>query len=328
MGKAEDLRLQKLIDEESIYNVSVEEIQTQEELEEEHFKEMFPDFEQDFADLDLQDTPKTQDGSTIPVKHSKSSNLFLFDSKKAVEIAMMFQNMASSFVHQPEFDIQAKWSKAFQSSFNAATAYVNLEKHIPNSHVDEIALAGFLFMSQVRINQIEIPLELGNSVVYDFYNDPNVNQAQHIKPVLLKYENALNKALSNWPEHTVLLNLSMICKRVISFPCTSPIMKLLVGLELLLVKSEDWESYSSKEFSLKAELADIVTLIVQWRKLELETWRELLAIEMKKCSENVAMQWFHLWKVIMGSFFSEIKVNLLLTRIPIWTRYPKVWSRF
>jgi midasin len=85
-------------------------------------------------------------------------------------------------------------------------------------------------------------------------------------------------------------------------------MKLLLGLELLLIKSHDWEAYSSKEYSLKNELDQIIKLIVSWRKLELETWRELLEIESRKCSEVVSSQWFHLWKIIIRALQSELDV--------------------
>lgn len=87
-----------------------------------------------------------------------------------------------------------------------------------------------------------------------------------VREVLLSYNRSLDKALKNWPEHDVLQNLSSICQKIISFPITSPIIKLLVGLEILLVKSDDWERYASKEFSLRSELNQLIGLIIQWRK--------------------------------------------------------------
>jgi midasin len=150
-------------------------------------------------------------------------------------------------------------------------------------------------------------IDLNKEFPYDFYNDPNIAEAVSIKPVLLKYENALKIALSNWPEHAVLLNLQTICKKVMSFSVTSPIMKLLLGLELLLVKSDDWEAYTSKQFSLKEPISDIVKLIVKWRKFELETWKDLLAIEDRKCEEKIGSQWFHLWKIINGALSTKMQ---------------------
>jgi midasin len=134
--------------------------------------------------------------------------------------------------------------------------------------------------------------------IYDFYKHPNIPQARQVREVLLSYNRSLDKALKNWPEHDVLQNLSSICQKIISFPITSPIIKLLVGLEILLVKSDDWERYASKEFSLRSELNQLIGLIIQWRKLELESWRDLLNIEASKATEKVSGQWFHLWKII------------------------------
>lgn len=61
-----------------------------------------------------------------------------------------------------------------------------------------------------------------------------------------------------------------------SFSLDAPLMKFLVGLELLLKTSQEWEVNAASHVSLHESLTDITKLIIRWRKLELETWPQLL----------------------------------------------------
>jgi midasin len=311
---AEELRLQKIEEEASLYRVRKEVIMTEEEEEELELKNLFPDYDEDFKDLeDEEDNREEAVFKNLPAKEVS------YDGKKANDIAVLFSRLCEPYSAEKSFD--SIWARNYQRNFSSAVDFVAAEKHIPSSFVDEVGRSGFLYMSRHRINSIEKPVELGTKEVYDFYTDPNIYEARKIFPVILKYETTLKKALIEWPEHTVLLKLQEICRRIISFPSTSPVMKLLMGLELLLLKSEDWQKYTSKEYSLKVELDEIVKLIVNWRKLELETWKELLEIESRKCSQLVSMEWFALWKLVNGALSEvdeEIDVetqNIVLQRL-------------
>jgi len=50
--------------------------------------------------------------------------------------------------------------------------------------------------------------------------------------------NTLHLYLREWPKHPVLTNLILIIKRILSFSITSPLMKFITGLELLLSKAQ------------------------------------------------------------------------------------------
>ena len=55
-------------------------------------------------------------------------------------------------------------------------------------------------------------------------------------------------------------------------------MKLLTGMELLLEKLDEWDAYSSKKLnSCHEETQHIKQLIIRYRKLQILSWRNLLA---------------------------------------------------
>ncbi|KAJ3272914.1 hypothetical protein HDV01_005111 [Terramyces sp. JEL0728] len=288
---AEEQRLSKLEQDQSLYKARLNEFQTSDEFDDEEFRKLFPDFQQEFADLDVD--PNGQDhlpATVAPVIYS------VFNEKVNWNICNLFDKLNRS----DEQNFETLWKSSYENCFNCAVALAQQYNVVAPPEIDSLCRTGLLYVTKNHIDKIKYPMIQGAGQLYDFYNDPNVHQASKLKPVILSYEAALNKALQQWPAHAVLVNLALICRRILSFPVTSPIMKLLTGLELLLVKSADWENYSSKEYSLKSELMEVTNLIIQWRKLELETWRELLEIENRKCSERASSHWFHLWKIITG----------------------------
>jgi midasin len=59
-------------------------------------------------------------------------------------------------------------------------------------------------------------------------------------------------------------------------------MRFLSGLELLLGTAQDWESSAHAGVSLATSLADITDIVIAWRKLELQCWKNLLQITQER----------------------------------------------
>jgi len=58
---------------------------------------------------------------------------------------------------------------------------------------------------------------------------------------------------------------------------TTPLMKLLTGVELLLEKLDEWQPYASKKLnSCHEEMNLIKQLIIRYRKIQILSWRNLL----------------------------------------------------
>ncbi|TPX46650.1 hypothetical protein SeMB42_g02317 [Synchytrium endobioticum] len=133
----------------------------------------------------------------------------------------------------------------------------------------------------------------------DFYRDSNpVELAGALMPVLTHFQTRVLELLSKYPEHSVLQNLADICSRLANLPMSTPIPRILNGLQIMLMKANDWESYSSRELSLKSVMGELTQLIIQWRKLELSSWMQLLTIEESRTAEASEMFWIHLYTLI------------------------------
>jgi midasin len=297
--KSEEQRKAKELEEASLYKVQAHTFETEEEFDEAEMKKMFPDFEEDFADID----PAVKER---PINERDLKNEVIinaFDSETVKRIRICFGSFIASLVNKNAEVFDAQWKSAYMSAFDAAVNFQN-KCHCKLSLLsEESAQEGFLVASKVRSDSIE-KSECAFKI-YDFYNDENIPETCRLRSILIEYDEKIQVCLDQWPEHAVLLGLRVICQRIVSFSVTSPIMKLLTGLELLLTKSEDWEKYASKEYSLKFVLNQIVALIVSWRKLELNSWKELLEIESEKAHQQIDTLWFHLWRTIYHAVENE-----------------------
>lgn len=134
---------------------------------------------------------------------------------------------------------------------------------------------------------------------YNFYLDANVEASAAAIAPLSDLKNRINGLLELWRDHAVLLELNQICERVASFPISSPVMKFLTGFELLLRKCDEWESYASRDVSIKSQMERVTETIVQWRRHELQSWKELLRWEEHKCAVGSAKLWPHLYRNLL-----------------------------
>jgi midasin (ATPase involved in ribosome maturation) len=135
--------------------------------------------------------------------------------------------------------------------------------------------------------------------LYDFYSNPDVEEANLVVSSVRKFAARLKLLLSEFPDHHVLQHLNSFCEKIVKLPIGTPIMKLLNGIEILLQKSQDWESYAHKNVSLSTEIANISSCIVRLRKKELYSWKDIFAIERRKSSVKAAKLWVNLWDMII-----------------------------
>nr|KAJ3422092.1 hypothetical protein HK105_001196 [Polyrhizophydium stewartii] len=332
---AEKQRQREEQEKESIYVMQTTAILTDDEREEQEFRERFPDFFDTFADLVpadvLNDAPGAKDAKDAesdaakPKQAASPPQLPAFDDARMSRVAESHSAAIKAASAPDPSKFAKQWSAAFQASLSAAVSVCSLDGIAVPPSMDQVGRLGFVFASSAHLARFS-----GNDIstleTYDFYNDSNVAEAQQIQPLLMRFDTRMNELLAQWPDHDVLIHLSTICRRIASFPVVSPLMKLLTGLELLLTHSQDWEAYASKEVSLKAQLDEIVALIVRWRRLELNTWRQLLALEDRRSSAKAGKLWFHLWRTILGILRNpapaEVRSNAQLAIYEDRTRDP------
>ncbi|KAJ3035683.1 AAA ATPase midasin [Rhizophlyctis rosea] len=307
---AEEERLEKLRAEEALYKYKEmkHEVESEAVLEEEEYKELFPDFGAELADIVAAPTDDGVEAAKDDEKGAKAKSS-TWDSETGQEVRLLHEKivaclaMTSSQTGEAAAQFVPRWTRAYDRSYDSAADVAKIQTEYASLELDGLSYQGHSYMSIRRweeLSRLAFDTETGISGGYDFYRDSNVPEARKIHSVLLSFDRRICDLLTQWPDHAVLRQLAALCTRVAGFAITSPIMKLLTGLEMLLMTSQDWEAYASREVSIKANMDEIIVLIVEWRKLELRCWRQLLDVEDRKSEGKASALWFHLWKIVVG----------------------------
>jgi midasin (ATPase involved in ribosome maturation) len=250
-------------------------LESEEEIEERELLASFPDFFAEFPEhVNALNVLNVEVPVVKSVEKDESSYLKLdaevIHSIRMTHLAMMEKS------RRPDFD--QGWKFAYHQSFQSAFKLLqSVGFNVPSSGEDAYRL-GMEFATDLSSEFLQDGLE-SPFQRHDFYRHANVAEAKGVISVLAKFDERLTEFLEQWPEHMQLLHLSALCQRIIKFPITSPIPKFMTGLEMILSQSENWEKYACKSASLKKEMELITNLIIHWRKLELQSWRQLLDLE-------------------------------------------------
>ena len=146
---------------------------------------------------------------------------------------------------------------------------------------------------QVRTLAPRAPLERAN-----FYHDAQPQETGRIAPILTAMQSRIAAALVELPEQQQLIQLSERCDRVESLAAQSPIAKVLAAIEQLLVLIDDWETFASRETSMRSFANELTSLVIEWRRLELSSWEHLLNDETESESRTASLWFFSLYEAL------------------------------
>lgn len=135
---------------------------------------------------------------------------------------------------------------------------------------------------------------------YDFYKDSNVQETKQCLPILEHIVDKVQSLLNEWPEHPSLKSIDAIIQRIYSFPITSSVSRFLTGLELLLVKMQEWEQNAHSGVSLSEYSLLLTQQIISWRRLELSGWKECLNVAQQRSKSQASKWWFFIYALIEG----------------------------
>ncbi len=152
------------------------------------------------------------------------------------------------------------------------------------------------------------------SAKFDYYRDacPEGRLADS-RRVLECINAAVVKNLKEWPEHDVLQRIERLIEQFLLLPVNSTSMnEALLALERLYLRCMDWEKYSSKEAAFGDSLAALLSLIVDWRRAELESWRGLLDSVAGKIEAEAEKEWLVLARVALSSIADQDSVPAVI----------------
>ncbi|XP_041350636.1 midasin-like [Gigantopelta aegis] len=327
-SEQEERKRQKEIEDESLYRYKDQvhgDERSEQEIQDDEFKSSFPTFEKDFSDVA---GPKgLEDSNTELPTEGDSLSVELPEVITLVEMREIHKTHHQVFTQMTSTDWIAKVKPSqclsrghvnpALMSYSVAATLGKLSHGCLDSSIDSHLLGGHLLISgsvQSTVHQsLEIEADIDSSKddplrkipteYYDVYRDPNISEVVQCRPVLDRFCVRVSELQSEWPDHPTLKQLQLIVKRIMSFSVTSPVMRFLTGLELLLEKSQDWEANAASHVSMTTQLTELTSLIIQWRKLELSCWHRSLDTEVEKSQQSVCHWWFHFYQLI-GSFVS------------------------
>ncbi|KAJ3074248.1 AAA ATPase midasin [Podochytrium sp. JEL0797] len=280
------------------------EVLTEAEIEEADLLEIFPDFYDEFEEVQDEEDPHvktlpalltttTPEPSTTPVK---------LDDSVAFEVRAMHEQMfRATSVSLTNHQLRESYQTVYMNTFEASAKVFDTTINPLDFKYELSSRAGKIVVAQMRLDSLTaIDEEVKMSENFDFYRDHNVTEAQRLQSMLKTLDGMVGKLIDEWPENAILLNIRVMNNRLASFAITSPIMKLLTGVELLFQKCHEWETYASSAVSLKSHLEQMTLLIVRWRKLELQSWKNLLKNEDRLADMKSSKLWFHLFRSLIG----------------------------
>ena len=82
-----------------------------------------------------------------------------------------------------------------------------------------------------------------------------------------------------------------IMERIESFRITDPLMKFTTGLELVLEKLQEWETNAARHVSVQEQMNAVSSLVIEWRKMELDGWKQSLNSVAHKVRQSATKYW-------------------------------------
>ncbi|KAK6341246.1 hypothetical protein TWF696_008332 [Orbilia brochopaga] len=140
---------------------------------------------------------------------------------------------------------------------------------------------------------------------FNFYKDDNPNEVRKVTDVLTALKDKIADLVAKWPENDILRDASDKIADLLKLSLKTPVNTVLAKIEGLHATIHEWEQVASKEFSVKAYQETLTNLIVNWRRLELQTWPSLFSQEEAACRQNGSVWWFHIYKAVKTA--SEIE---------------------
>jgi MoxR-like ATPase len=148
---------------------------------------------------------------------------------------------------------------------------------------------------QPQLDSIDIDKNIQSAEqTYNFYKDPNPKEIKLLYLCLNKLLSKTRIYLNEYRDHPILVLITIISFNLLELDTyTTPISKVLSGLDVLLTKLQEWEIYASKKInSFSDEIHNIMLLIRRYRKIELISWRGFLNAKISEYEKQDIQNYF------------------------------------
>lgn len=279
---------------------------SEEERDENEMLEYFPNHGEEFDQIvaSTLDEDDDDDGAGS-IEHTKKDTTLLNNDE-----GLSDSQLASVVsLHRDIFSVRKKFAlddkariRSFVRSYEAASYLSQLTEWIPESQdAPGRCIASHILALSLRCNakrNLWTPMRYGESI-RDFHHDPfpseTIKADQSLQGLLIR----VGQLLTAFPGHAVLIALGQVIERVRQLDIqVVSLGKVMSGLEVILRKAQDWEQHSTKNVSLGQALKDLSSLVATWRKLELQSWPQLLTIREARRGVRAKRHFLRLYRII------------------------------
>uniref|UniRef100_V5GS24 Midasin n=1 Tax=Kalmanozyma brasiliensis (strain GHG001) TaxID=1365824 RepID=V5GS24_KALBG len=134
---------------------------------------------------------------------------------------------------------------------------------------------------------------------FNFYLDARPAEVRKATAIIEELRTRLGVLIQEWPEQMVLQHIRDRCDAMLRLDAASPVAKMLSALEQLLTHTEDWEGFASSQTSIQANRERISAQIIEWRRLELSCWAELLNTQARNFENELGEWWFRVYEILI-----------------------------
>ncbi|KAG7401289.1 AAA ATPase midasin [Phytophthora boehmeriae] len=310
---------QKRKEEEELFKYKVRQldIETEEELLEKEYREQFPDY----TGRDFQAFLGSEQSSGSGIEEtglSAAADMDLLITDKIMQRlcethTKLYAEMSNSKIVITKGEIVNTFARAFslavkmRKSLNA-TASSDVERAVASSGVYAASLVQARLGNSVGAkNTVPSFQTLSSDYIrgVDFHRDPLVKEVVLVAEPLQQLMVKVQSLLAMWPDHAILQQIVLIADRIRNFEISSPLVRTLTGVELLLRKAQEWEAYAAKAYSISDELGVLSSLVTRWRKLELYSWPHLLLVKEKQHRLAAQKTWISMYSLLTAQFETD-----------------------
>jgi midasin len=310
---SEQLLQAKRAEEDSLYRYRTHKhVIQEEEVEEEVVRQMFPVYDSTFEEGEGDKFETGMGGEAEGLREMEDTEMVCpFTSKEMEEVCdlhlLLFAENTLGDSHRS--------SGVMSSKYSLAALLADIVSHIPGLMTDYCVIGGHALMCSSLLMELKCK-SMGKKSCCNVYKEAVVWEAIRAEPIVSSLKTRVEELLMEWPNHPALVQIVKSCDKVLSLSVTDPLMKILSGLEYILRKAQDWEAYAASHVSLCTQLEALTQLILDWRRMELNSWRSLLAIWSTEVQQQSSKWWFHLHSLCQESVSTDhVNIEQLLVSV-------------
>ena len=278
--------------------------QSTEDVEEEEFREQFPDHRMEFRDLlDEEVTLEEVIEESEFLGHDRGhpdETQTLSDTQIEL-LCFVYHDLFSANTQTIADSTRAL---AFHGAYSAALEIESLfrcsKQTISDSGTEGAHCFAMSLTSIPKNSSLPLHSHLHRSQnLIDFQKDPCPGESVLATGPLEQLMARATQLLNAFPGHSILLGIGRVCDKVRKFDVmTTPIGKVMTGLEVILRQAQDWEQHASDRVRLGNSLHEVGRLVAKWRKLELESWPKLLRARQDRHIRKARKHWLRLHGIL------------------------------